>query len=228
MATHANALAIMAKAPIPGSVKTRLVPPLTDEQAAQFSRALLIDLLNSVKDFRAVEFYLFYAPDGAKDLMPELADYNFHLLPQRGGDLGARMQAVFAELWSAGHRKIVLTGSDFPPFPLDYLVQAFDWLETSVPRIVLGPSGDGGYYLIGMNQPTPEIFAAMTWSHDAVLVRTLEKLAVLNIEAKQLPVWFDIDTPADFERLRRSQSESAAGSTHTFKFLQGLGVLPLR
>jgi glycosyltransferase A (GT-A) superfamily protein (DUF2064 family) len=67
----------------------------------------------------------------------------------------------------------------------------------------------------------------MTWSHDAVLVRTLEKLAVLDIETKQLPVWFDVDTPADFERLRRSQSASAAGLTHTYKFLQGLGVLPL-
>jgi uncharacterized protein len=217
----------MAKAPIPGSVKTRLVPPLTEEQAAQFSRALLIDLLNSVKELGAVEFYLFYAPEGAKALMQELAGYNFHLLPQRGDDLGARMQGAFADLWSAGYRKVVLTGSDFPPFPLDYLVQAFDWLETSAPRIVLGPSGDGGYYLIGMNQPTPEIFVDMTWSHDAVLVRTLEKLAVLNIETKQLPVWFDIDTPADFEHLRRSELISAAGSTDTFKFLRGLGVLPL-
>ena len=228
MPTHDSAIAIMAKAPIPGSVKTRLVPLLTEQQAAQFSRALLIDLLNSVKDFRAVEFYLFYSPVGTKDLMRELAGYNFHLLPQRGGDLGARMQAVFAELWSAGHRKIVLTGSDFPPFPLDFLAQAFAWLESSARRIVLGPSGDGGYYLIGMNQPTPEIFVDMTWSHDTVLVRTLEKLSVLNIETKQLPIWFDVDTPADFERLCSSQLASAAGSTHTFRFLQGLGVLRLR
>jgi uncharacterized protein len=218
----------MAKAPIPGNVKTRLVPPLTEEQAAQFSRALLIDLLNSVKELSAVELYLFYAPDGAKALMQEIAGHNFHLLPQRGEDLGARMQAVFTDLCSTGHRKIVLTGSDFPPFPLEYLAQAFDWLETSALRIVLGPSGDGGYYLIGMNQPTPEIFADMTWSHDAVLARTLEKLAVLNIETKQLPVWFDVDTPADFEQLRRSELVSAAGSTHTFEFLRGLGESPLR
>lgn len=228
MPTRANALAVMAKAPIAGAVKTRLVPPLTEEQAAQFSRALLLDLLNHVKQLSSAELFLIYAPDDAEVLMRELAGDRFYLLPQRGDDLGARMQAVFHDLRMRGHRSIVLTGSDFPPFPLTYLAQAFNCLETSAPRVVLGASRDGGYYLIGMNCPAPRIFDDMTWSNSQVLARTLEKLALLNVEATQLPVWYDVDTPADLEYLRRSESVSAACSSHTFKFLRGLSVLSFR
>ena len=193
----------MAKAPVPGTVKTRLVPPFTAEQAAELSRALLSDLLNHVRGLSGAERYLFYAPDDAETLMRTIAGADCQIMPQRGAELGARMQAVFADLWARGHRKIVLIGGDLPVLPLNFLEQAFAWLDTSAQRVVLGPSRDGGYYLVGMNRLFADIFAGMTWSHSRVLSDTLEKIKSQNAEALQLPLWFDVDTPADLVRLRQ-------------------------
>jgi hypothetical protein len=111
------------------------------------------------------------------------------------------MHEVFAELRRRGHRNSVIIGSDLPPVPLDTFHQAFAQLSADGKRVVLGPSRDGGYYLVGMNQPIPGIFAGMTWSHDRVLVQTTEKLAYMGIAFGLLPAWFDIDTIADIERL---------------------------
>jgi hypothetical protein len=225
MPTPDNALAIMAKAPIPGTVKTRLVPPLTQIQAAELSRVLLLDLLDHVQGLNGTARYLCYAPDQAEASMRAIAGANFYLMPQRGADLGARMAAVFDDLWGRGHRSIVLIGSDLPAFPLDYLAEAFAYLATPPARVVLGPSEDGGYYLVGMNRREPEIFHGMTWSHDRVLAQTLAKLAALNIPTHRLPVWFDIDAPADLERLRRLDAPGAARIKCTLSLLRRWDVL---
>jgi len=203
MPTRANALAVMAKAPVAGHVKTRLVPPLSHDQAADLSRALLADLLGHVSALTGAEHYLFFTPEGAAASMSELAGGKFHLVAQRGDDLGARMEAVFADLWKRGHRRMVLIGGDLPVFPLEFLEQAFARLDTPADRVVLGPSRDGGYYLVGMNRRVAEIFTDMTWSHGRVLSETLKKIRSLGIEALQLPLWFDVDTPADLAEMRQ-------------------------
>ncbi|MGH7798943.1 MAG: TIGR04282 family arsenosugar biosynthesis glycosyltransferase [Candidatus Binatia bacterium] len=220
MPTRANALAVMAKAPIPGMVKTRLVPPLTNDQAAELSGALLADLLDHVQNLSGAERYLFFAPDYAAALMSDLAGARFHLLAQRGADLGARMQGVFTDLWARGYRRIVLIGGDLPGFPLNVLEQAFAWLDTPAQRVVLGPSRDGGYYLAGMNSLALEIFAGMTWSHSRVLSDTLEKIKSLRVEAMQLPLWFDVDTPADLAQLRQLVLSSGESMKNTAAVLR--------
>src|SRR5512135_1963905 len=98
MPTRANALAVMAKAPIPGTVKSRLVPPLTAVQAAELSRALLLDLLDQLQELDGAERYLCFTPDPAEVLMRAMAGAKFHLIAQRGSDLGERMAAVFTDL----------------------------------------------------------------------------------------------------------------------------------
>ena len=210
----------MAKAPIAGQVKTRLVPPLSHEQAAQLSRALLADLLAHVLGLSGAERYLFFAPDHAADLMRDLTGERFHLLTQRGGDLGARMQAVFDDLWARGHRRIILIGGDLPVLPLQSLEQAFTALATPVERVVLGPSRDGGYYLIGMNRLMPEIFTGMTWSHGQVFSDTIKKAQALKIEALQLPLWFDIDTPLDLKQLPQWLRDCEQSMKHTAQVLR--------
>ena len=202
MPTRANALAVMAKAPVPGTVKTRLVPPLTKAQAAELYRALLLDQLEHLSALDDAELYVAFRPDDAAELIRSLAPAGFHCFPQRGADLGARMDEIFAELWRRGHRNLLLIGSDLPPVPLDTLREAFAQLASLEKRVVLGPSRDGGYYLVGMNQPTPEIFSGMTWSHDRVLAQTTEKLANRGIAFGLSAAWFDIDTIEDIERLR--------------------------
>lgn len=201
MATPANALAVMAKAPIPGTVKTRMVPPLTREQAAELCRALLLDQLEHLSRLSGVELFLLYTPESAAPLMRRLAPGNFRCLAQRGGDLGERMKLAFTDLWRLGHRHVALIGGDLPALPLTFLETAFGHLAASAARVVLGPSRDGGYYLVGMNRPTPEIFQDMRWSHDQVLAQTIDRLSTLGIEPALLPEWFDVDEIEDLKRL---------------------------
>ena len=216
----------MAKAPIAGKVKTRLVPPLTQEQAADLYRALLLDQLEHLSGLTVAELYLVYAPEDSVPLMRQLAPPNFHCFAQRGDDLGERMDAAFIDLWRRGHRNVVLVGSDLPALPLSYLETAFGLLVTSTHQVVLGPSRDGGYYLVGMNQPTPEIFQDMTWSHNQVLTQTMKRLAALGIAAELLPTWFDLDTVEDLAYLQ-SLSEPATRNAvqRTLSYLQGFGPL---
>lgn len=202
MQTRANALAVMAKAPVPGLAKTRLVPPLTAEQAAELCRALLLDQLDHLMALRSADLYLAFAPADAAAAMRSLAPGRYQCFPQRGDDLGARMESVFAELWRRGHRHVLLIGGDLPPVPIETLHDAFAQLSADHNRVVLGPSLDGGYYLVGMNQPVPEIFSGMTWSHDQVFNETIRRLDRLGIDCALLPEWFDVDGAADLERLR--------------------------
>jgi uncharacterized protein len=206
---RANALVIMAKAPLAGQVKTRLLPTLSPERAARLAKALLVDQLNHVRQMESADLYLAFAPEEARLLMEQLAPPLFGLFPQQGPDLGARMQGVFEKLFRAGYRNIVLIGSDLVAVPLRFFDQAYRYLESRQQRVILGPSRDGGYYLIGCNQPTPELFGEMRWSHDAVLTQTLAKLDGLQIAHELLPGWLDVDTPDDVRALRTALDSPA-------------------
>ena len=158
-------------------------------------------------------------------LMEKLAPLCFHLFPQQGDDLGARMAAVFEKLFQMAHKNIVLIGGDLPPVPLHFFDQAYAFLEAPKKRVVLGPSRDGGYYLVGCNQPTPEIFHGMSWSHSEVLTETQNKLASLKVDYHLLPLWFDIDTVDDLRHLE-SVSDNALKKAmpHTLLALRRLGL----
>lgn len=217
----------MAKAPVAGTVKTRLVPPLTPAQAAEVCRALLLDQFDNLRNFASAERYVFYAPADAENVMRELAGAGYVYLAQSDGDLGARMAQVFADLWHLGHRNIVLIGSDLPALPWAILDEAISRLAKAERRVVLGPSEDGGYYLVGMNRPTPEIFANMTWSHDRVFADTIARLDALSLPYSVLPTWFDLDVAEDFQRLwQLPKSESRAGLSRTLACLEKLGFWP--
>lgn len=199
---RANALVVMAKAPLAGQVKTRLLPALSQEQAARLAKALLVDQLNHLRQMESADLYLAFAPDQARLLMQQLAPQPFSLFLQQGADLGARMQAVFEKLFHAHYRNIVLIGGDLVAVPLPFFDQVYCFLESRQQRVALGPSRDGGYYLIGCNRPTPELFSEMSWSHDAVLTQTLARLDRLKIAHDLLPGWLDVDTPEDVRALR--------------------------
>ena len=221
----------MAKAPLPGTVKTRLVPPLTAEQAAELYRALLLDQLAHLKNLQSAARYLAYAPDGARTIFCELGESAYHYFAQKGEDLGERMKNVFADLWRRGHRNAVVIGSDLAALPLQILNDAFTRLSRKQTQVVLGPSEDGGYYLVGMNQPTPEIFDNMTWSHARVLADTTERLNALGLSYDLLPSWFDLDRVEDLRRLHALRDSALARlSPRTLAYLgrlRRLGCLDL-
>ena len=225
MKIRADALAVMAKAPVPGQVKTRLLQLLTAEEAAELSRSLLVDQLNQVKELDTADFYLAFAPDDARLLMEHLAPACFHPFPQQGDELGARMAAVFKKLFDLGYKNIVLIGADLPPVPLRFFSEAYAFLESTNKRVVLGPSRDGGYYLVGCNQPTPQIFEGMSWSQSLVLAQTLERLAALRVDFHLLPSWFDIDTPDDLRHLQSALDSTLENAMpNTAALLQRLGL----
>ena len=244
MPTHADALAVMAKAPIPGAAKTRLVPFLSPEEATELARALLIDQLHHLSVIENADLYLVFAPQEAEALMRQVAPASFQVFPQTDGDLGARMQNIFATLFTQGHKNIVLIGADLPPVPLGYFTQAFTYLDGKKSpyhpplakgkrggfdgphqRVVLGPSRDGGYYLVGLNQRLTALFNNMTWSHDQVFSQTVSKLGALGVPFLQLPTWFDIDTPDDVRSLALGlETSSDSAGKHTLELLGRLEV----
>jgi uncharacterized protein len=224
MPIRANALAIMAKAPIAGTVKTRLLPYLSAEDAAELARSLLLDQLSHLRAIETADLYVAFTPVQEEALMKQLVPAPFQLFSQSDGDLGVRMQNVFTQLFSKGHQAIVLIGADLMPVPLEYFAQAYDYLDGPEPRVVLGPSRDGGYYLVGLNRPMPAMFENMIWSHDQVFIQTVTKLADLGIETRQLPIWFDIDTPDDLQALMtRMDDPQNISIENTLNLLRRLG-----
>jgi rSAM/selenodomain-associated transferase 1 len=226
MAIRADALVVMAKAPVPGTVKTRLVPPLTQEQAAELYRALLLDQLRHLGTIDSVERYLAYAPADAEAIMRELGGDDYRYMPQRGAELGERMKNVFNDLWQRGHKGIALVGSDLPALPTQIICEAYERIAGDERRVVLGPSQDGGYYLVGMNQATPEIFENMIWSHDQVLAQTTARLNAMGVTFSLLPIWYDLDSIEDLERHRISpEMEAGDAMAKTRSFLAELSRL---
>ena len=202
MATADNALVIMTKAPQSGQSKTRLVPPLSFEEAADLARALLVDQLENLAQFTGARLFIAFTPAKAAGFFTAFEPQGFSCFAQQGESLGERMKHVFQHLFGGGFRNVILIGSELPAVPLKFFELAYDSLDRPAMEVVLGPSVDGGYYLVGMSRWIGEIFEGITWSRDDVLARTLEKLQGLGLNYELLPPWYDIDTREDLRRLQ--------------------------
>ena len=203
------AVAIMAKAPRPGEVKTRLCPPLLATEAAALYRCFLLDKIAAVAALADAQPVIAYTPDEARTEFDGLAP-GFSLVAQHGPDLGARLHATLAALLEAGHAGAIAVDSDTPTLPGDFLQQAVRYLSRPGPDVVLGPTEDGGYYLIGVRFPHRELFDAVPWSTSDVLDVTLRRAADAGLRAVCLSPWFDVDTPDDLERLQTALDADAA------------------
>lgn len=216
------AVAIMAKAPRPGEVKTRLCPPLDAPEAAALYRCFLLDKLAAVRALGGVQPAVAYAPADARAEFEALAP-GFLLVPQEGPDLGARLHATLASLLAGGHAGAIAVDSDTPTLPGAFLQEAADRLAHPGTDVVVGPTEDGGYYLIGVRAARRELFDGMPWSTPAVLEETLRRTAAAGLRTTRLPTWFDVDTPDDLGRLRAALAAGnpAPGAAHTRHFLEG-------
>lgn len=198
-----RAVGIFAKQPQPGTVKTRLCPPLTPAEAAELYR---VSLEETVQRLAAGPFtpVLFYAGDEAyfRRSFPGLA-----LCPQGEGDLGARMERALQALLQAGCRGALLVGSDSPDLPLALLESAFAALEQA--EAVLAPANDGGYVLIGERRHHPGLFAGIAWSSDQVLDQTRQRAAAAGIRLQELPGWEDVDDLPSLRALLGRSPDSA-------------------
>jgi uncharacterized protein len=214
------AIAVMARAPQPGQVKTRLVPPLSHERAAELYRCLLLDKLQQVAEIPGIDPYLAYTPIEARSSMLAVLPDSFTLIPQAGSTLGDRLHRLSAILLERGHPAALLIDSDSPTLPTPYLLDAIAHLQSRATDLVLGPTEDGGYYLIGLKRPCRALFDNIPWSGPTVLTDTLRRAATHHLQVAMLPPWFDVDTPNDLARLRRDLATARTTvALHTRRFL---------
>ena len=236
------ALAVMTKAPQPGRVKTRLVPPLTPEEAAELNKCFLRDTaaaISSVCSRRPVGDVnashseadtaacgiAVYTPVGAESTYNDILPADFSLLPQRGDKFGERLYFAVEDLFKCGFASVCLIDSDSPTVPAANFAEAVELLSTIEDRVVLGPSDDGGYYLIGVKRPRRQLFEQIDWSTERVLNQTIQRATEMGIKVKLLPTGYDVDDAAS---LRRLCNELLANTTpadiapHTRKFLASL------
>jgi len=212
------AVFIMAKTPRPGEVKTRLCPPLSAAQAAEVYRCFLLDKIEQVRALKEATPAIAYAPADGRIVFEELAP-GFFLLPQRGPDLGARLANSFEEFLKNGCAAALAIDSDTPTLPLAFLQQALDLIRTPSIDVVLGPTEDGGYYLIGLRTLHRELFENIAWSTSEVLPETVKRAETKGLKVAHLPSWYDVDTPGDLERLRATLTGSEGiEAYHTRRF----------
>ena len=204
-----TAVVIMAKAPQAGTVKTRLCPPLSPQTAASLYRAFLLDKISQVGELAQALATLAYTPAEIRAVFAELAPHCL-LIPQQGAELGERLHNSFAQCFAAGYTSVLAIDSDTPNLPTAYLQQAVDLIATPQTDIVLGPTEDGGYYLIGLRAVYPELFADMPWSTAAVVPETRRRAEALGLQIAWLPSWFDIDTAEELQRLQTMLAQAPA------------------
>ena len=205
------AMAVMAKAPRPGKVKTRLCPPLTPEQSAALNICFLKDTtenLAQIASHGSAAGLISYTPEGEEALFDGLLPQSFALVLQRGDGFGERLLAAAEDILACGFGAVCRIDSDSPTVPASAFQQAVDALKQPGDRIVLGPSSDGGYYLIGMKQAHPEPFQNIHWSTSTVFEETLAAAKAAGMEVVQLPLWYDVDDGATLEILTEELIEN--------------------
>ena len=195
-------LGIFAKHWQPGAVKTRLAASIGDEAAAALHRCFVQTLLSRFQSIADRQVLCFTPADSAESFR-QLNLGCWTLQPQASGDLGTRMQHYFSNALSANNPpRTVLIGSDSPDLPLEYLDESFDKLREF--PVVLGPTTDGGYYLIGLSHSVPPIFDNISWSTPEVWPQTVARLTAAGIPYHIPPQWYDVDDLSGLRRLYNS------------------------
>ena len=206
-----SALGLMTKAPRPGKVKTRLVPPLTNEEAAHLNRCFLQDTgaeisaccsdLTGSTPPAIAHGVAVYTPVGAELDYADILPADFSLLPQRGENFGERLYFAAEDLFKCGFETVCLIDSDSPTIPADNFTRAIELLSFPGDHVVLGPCDDGGYYLIGLKQLHPELFEEIDWSTEWVFEQTKQRATQIGVDVHELPRGLDVDDHATLRRL---------------------------
>ena len=190
-------LIIFSRYPEPGKTKTRMIPALGKEGAAKLQRQMTEHTLHQARkllSYRPLTVEVHFA-GGDRQLMQEWLGSDVTFYQQETGDLGQRMKSAIRRAFAAGMAKVVIIGTDCPDVNPSILTEAFDALERQ--DLVLGPAEDGGYYLIGLNCPIPQLFNQIQWGTDQVLTQTKNIANKLGLDVYDLPLLADVDRPED-------------------------------
>jgi rSAM/selenodomain-associated transferase 1 len=213
----------MAKAPRTGRVKTRLHGLLGADRATALYDCFLRDTLALAVEASAtrgdLDVALCYAHEDSTHDFDGLLPGGATAIVQRGEGLGERVENCFRDLFVRGARSVVVVGADSPSLPPSVIADALDALASRA-DVALGPTTDGGYYLVGARAVHAELFRDIAWSTDRVFVQTMERAAASGLSVSVLPEWYDVDEPADLDRLRADVSAGARVGARTRRFLE--------
>jgi rSAM/selenodomain-associated transferase 1 len=188
---------VMAKHPAPGKVKSRLAAAIGADAAAELYRAFVLDLADRLRGAEIDAWWAVWPPDAPfEELLPDV-----RRCAQQGRDLGERMAAVAARLFGDGVSGVVFLGADVPHVNLEAVRLAMETLQQRGHEVVLGPTDDGGYYLLGLARLIPEVFRDVEWGGPRVLPCTEARLKDLGVAYRLTERGFDLDEPADLHRL---------------------------
>jgi uncharacterized protein len=228
-------LILFARAPVAGSTKTRLARARGERDAVLLATAFLLDTVELCGRWRAERVAvdqnrrvaLYASPDADDPVLAEAARRaGARLEVQVGADLGERLRHAFEAEYERGARAVCAIGADSPALPLQLIDEGFRALVWE--RVVLGPSFDGGYWLVGAQRPAPDVFTDVPWSTPSVVAETLRRLGAQGIAPHLLPFWYDIDEAADLERLvwhaRAVRARHPARLGATWRALERLGL----
>jgi uncharacterized protein len=217
---------IVAKEPIPGMVKTRLSPEISAADAAALYRCFLLDRIKGIGTLIEVDRGVAYTPEKALGTFSAMPLDGFDLFPQRGADLGERLNNIFQDKLANGYGAVSIVDSDSPDLPNSLIRESLQLLLSNQAEVVFGPCHDGGYYLVGMRKPHPELFRNIPWSTASVLSLSLEKSRKLGLNVKLLSFWNDLDTFKDllgfYDRYKDRPTFNNGGGAETFAFLSRL------
>jgi len=219
------AIVVVAKAPRVGKVKTRLCPPLNYEQAAALYTGFLLDTIEIALQISGAEVKAVCptVEDAAElgQLLPAEVGY----VVQREAGLSIALNQAIEDCLAAGYSKVLCISSDNPTLPGEYLEMALEKLDTN--DLVLGPTEDGGYYLVGSKVACPYLFEGMTWSTETVMAETLERAWHEQTQLQILPGWYDLDTGQELARFIQELPQDGTQALHTRQALNLLNTQEL-
>ena len=194
----------MAKASAPGRTKTRLVPPLRADDAAALNTAFLRDISRNLLQAQqtvSISGYMAFGPPGAQAFFDDILPPGIGLIESWLGPFGECLFHAVTELFARGHHAACVLNSDSPTLPTSLLFELAEALEGPGDRVVLGPSEDGGYYVLGLKSPHRQLFEDIAWSTDRVAEQTLDRAREIGLPVHVLPVWYDVDDAMSLGRL---------------------------
>ncbi len=199
MKKKSNALILFARVPQLGKVKTRLNPKLPQETVLKLYTRFLNDSIEKISRISDSDHFIAGFPEEDLSYFDGISqERGITIFSQSGNDLGDKMRNAFDDRFKEGYKKVVIIGSDSPSLPLENIQIAF----RSEKDIVIGPSADSGYYLIGMNRKRTEVFDGVPWGSEMVLDETLKKIEKAKASLELLPVWYDVDEFQDLVLLK--------------------------
>jgi rSAM/selenodomain-associated transferase 1 len=209
---------LLVKYPEKGKVKARLLRQIEGDLVVELHRNFVLDMV-SMLDRYGIPYIIGYRPEKALKKFEEWLGFGHTYLPQRGWDMGQILKNIFIDTYSRGFRSVIVIASDCPDLPEEILQEAITALDDH--GAVIGPSPDGGYYLIGLTQEafSPKTFEAVTWSTAKVFKETISKLKDQGQSIHILPEWSDVDTLTDLQDLFERNQDSKFNSSKTMRML---------